>query len=281
MYLCAGAWFNAAVRSRLVFTRDAIELRGHALTIGRGADCEFQIADERDSTRHCRLSRHDGLWSIQDLRSTNRTFVNDEPVGDAPRRLVHGDLVRLGAPVARLFEARFVLGEPTDHVAQASHAADDGLHRRIAELQSALIERNAEIVRVGAMYKSLQGQLGAHTAASGMVERSAAVMASELEGLREELEHARADHAGCRDAAERGQRRVAELEAQLDARDRKARRELDDAKLARKELESKLSVTVSELVLARQGLATATENIQTLKAAYDDVLARLDGLRSR
>jgi pSer/pThr/pTyr-binding forkhead associated (FHA) protein len=43
---------------------------------------------------------------IEDLRSTNRTFVNGEPVGERPRRLADGDIVRFGAPDAAMFEHR-------------------------------------------------------------------------------------------------------------------------------------------------------------------------------
>lgn len=278
----------------LVFTRDAsqhrLELSGVALTIGRGAECDLRISDERISVRHCRLSRQDGEWMIEDLKSTNRTFVNGELLGDRPRRLVHGDLVRLGAHGAVLFEAKFVAEANAIEPRGAPPAAADALHRRIAELEAALAARNAELVvrnaemvarnaelaRIGEIYKRAQGQLGASEAAAAAARRTLATMASEIEELRDELARERTDHAGCRDDVERARRRCAELEAQLEARARKARKELDDGDRSRKDLESRLSLASSELAVTRAALATATDNVRSLKAAYDDVLARLN-----
>ena len=275
-----GVWLNGAVGARLVWTRDAskvVELSGRAVTIGRGAECEVRIADERVSTRHCKLVAQDGGWTIEDLKSTNRTFVNGELVGERPRWLAPGDTVRLGGLDATLFEARFVVSER----AEAPRVEDEavGLRKRVADLQAALAERNAEIVRMGVMYRALQAQLSGHAAASVTAERTGADLARDLEELRDDLKQIRTEHAGCRDAEERARRKIADLEAQLEARERKARRELNDASLQAKELGAKLGFVTSELAVARDALATATANLRTLKDAYDDVLARLEGGR--
>ncbi|MEO7735772.1 MAG: FHA domain-containing protein [Kofleriaceae bacterium] len=270
--------------ARLVWTRDpskVVELTGRTVTMGRGADCEVRIPDDRVSTRHCRLVAQDGGWTIEDLKSTNRTFVNGELVGERPRWLAPGDTVRLGGLDATLFEARFVVNErAVERVAEARptpRAEDEavGLRKRVADLQAALAERNAEIVRMGVMYRTLQEQLSGRVAASATADRVGADLTRDLEELREELALVRADHAGCRDATERAQRRSADLEAQLEARERKARRELNEASLQAKELGSKLGIATSELAVARDALATATVNLRTLKDAYDDVLVRL------
>lgn len=258
------------MRTALVFTRNTsqqkLELSGIALTIGRGTECELQIADERISIRHCRLTVHDGEWMIQDLKSTNRTFVNGELVGDQPRRLVHGDIVRLGAHDTRLFEAQFVTGERSSERRGPPPAPGDALHKRIAELEAALAVRDAEVVRLGGMYKRLQSQLSQHEAAAVVARRTGAMMTSEIEALRDELASVRDGHAGSRDEVERARRCCAELEAQLEAQARKARRELDDGNRDRKELESKLSLAASELAITKAALATAADKIRSLKA---------------
>jgi hypothetical protein len=270
------------VRARLVSTRDAskvIELVGSALTIGRAPDCEVRIADDRISSRHCRLFAHDGSWGIEDLKSTNRTFLNGEPLSEQARRLHHGDLIRIGAPELGLFESRYVIveqvAEPPDP-RKAWQATEAALRRQVAELQAALVERNAEIVRVGAMYRTLQNQCTDHAAATVSAERANEVLATELEAVRDDLAVLRANHAGCRDAAEKAKRRASELEAQLAAQERKARSELNDANQRCKELESKVRMASSELAVARDALAVATANIKTLQQSYDDALVRLD-----
>jgi hypothetical protein len=280
---CMVVWFNARVGARLISTRDAskvIELIAPAVTIGRGAACEFQIADERISTRHCRLSAQGGAWMIEDLRSTNRTFVNGELVGEQPRRLGHGDLVRLGAQDQVLFELRFV-EVPAEVAARAPGPRrpavdDEALQRKISELQAALLERNAEIVRVGTMYRELQAQRSAQLTASAAAGRIAALMTSDLEAAREALDGERRDHVGTRHAGQRAHRRIAELEAQLAAHDRKARGELSDASLRNKELDSKLRMATSDLALAREALAIANDSIRTLKQVCEDQRIRLE-----
>ncbi len=267
------------MKATLVFTRNGgeqkLELSGHTLTIGRGTDCELQIADDRVSTRHCCLLARDGEWLIQDLKSTNRTFVNGEPLEDRPRRLMHGDFLRLGAHDARLFEAQFVTRERPPERRDAPPSADGALLKRIAELEAALAARDAELARIGGMYKRLQIELADHNTAAVSARQASAMMTREIERLGDELALLRADHAGCALDVDRARRRTAELEAQLDAQQRKAAAERDDTNRTRKDLESRLSVAASELALTRTALATATDNIRTLKEAYDDVAARL------
>lgn len=72
------------------------ELNSAQLTIGRGNQNDIPIAtDEYASARHARFEpRQDGVW-VQDLGSTNGTFLNGTRL-DRPRRLTQGDIVRIG-----------------------------------------------------------------------------------------------------------------------------------------------------------------------------------------
>ncbi|MGD0166523.1 MAG: FHA domain-containing protein [Gaiellaceae bacterium] len=75
---------------------DLLELAHEPLTIGRGPLNDVQlVADEFASGRHALLDpRRDGVW-IEDLGSTNGTFVNGVRL-TSPRRLAPGDVVRVG-----------------------------------------------------------------------------------------------------------------------------------------------------------------------------------------
>jgi FHA domain len=66
------------------------------LTIGRGRQNDIEIrSDEYASARHARFEpRRDGVW-VQDLGSTNGTYLNGTKL-DRPRRLTRGDIVRVG-----------------------------------------------------------------------------------------------------------------------------------------------------------------------------------------
>lgn len=63
--------------------------------IGRSTSNEYPIADETVSSRHARLSYHHNQWWVEDLKSTNGTFLNDERVS-VPTVIVSGDELRCG-----------------------------------------------------------------------------------------------------------------------------------------------------------------------------------------
>ncbi len=69
------------------------------LTIGRSPGCGVAMPDDiYTSTLHARLFRHnDQLW-VEDLGSTNGTYVNSEQIKQAVR-LGKGDLLQIGSTV--------------------------------------------------------------------------------------------------------------------------------------------------------------------------------------
>ena len=63
--------------------------------MGRDPASDLYIEDKTISARHAKLSYHHGQWWVEDLRSTNGTFLNDEPVQE-PLVLASGDRLRFG-----------------------------------------------------------------------------------------------------------------------------------------------------------------------------------------
>ncbi len=68
---------------------------GNEATIGRGQGCQVQLADSMVSQLHARLFRDNKGLNIEDLGSTNGTYLNGRKVG-GPARLKKGDRVRVG-----------------------------------------------------------------------------------------------------------------------------------------------------------------------------------------
>jgi hypothetical protein len=68
---------------------------GSGLVIGRADGIEVRIDDSFASGQHARVFDHDGLVYIEDMRSTNGTYVNGERV-DAPAPLHRDDRIRIG-----------------------------------------------------------------------------------------------------------------------------------------------------------------------------------------
>lgn len=64
------------------------------VTLGRG-DVEIRLEDPFASGRHARIERQGHVLVVEDLGSTNGTFLNEEPLrGIQP--LHHGDRIRIG-----------------------------------------------------------------------------------------------------------------------------------------------------------------------------------------
>jgi hypothetical protein len=67
---------------------------GSGATLGRG-DVEIQLDDPFASSRHARIFREGLVFVIEDLGSTNGTYLNEEPL-DGPQPLHPGDRIRIG-----------------------------------------------------------------------------------------------------------------------------------------------------------------------------------------
>jgi hypothetical protein len=69
------------------------------LTIGRSPGCGVPTPDDiYTSTLHARLFRHNEQLWVEDLGSTNGTYVNSEKISQA-RRLGKGDVLQVGSTV--------------------------------------------------------------------------------------------------------------------------------------------------------------------------------------
>lgn len=72
--------------------RDQLQLEGEMI-IGRGADCDLVVADERLSRKHAKLVVADNTITVEDLGSTNGTFVNDTKT-DGLVSVKHNDIIK-------------------------------------------------------------------------------------------------------------------------------------------------------------------------------------------
>jgi pSer/pThr/pTyr-binding forkhead associated (FHA) protein len=65
------------------------------ILIGRSAAANYTIRNETVSSQHARLSYHHHQWWVEDLKSTNGTFLNGERVV-SPTVVMNGDELRCG-----------------------------------------------------------------------------------------------------------------------------------------------------------------------------------------
>ena len=66
-----------------------------AFVIGRGGDCDVSVPDTYLSSRHARFSIDDGDLTVEDLESTNGTYVNQALIHGRVH-LERGDIVQVG-----------------------------------------------------------------------------------------------------------------------------------------------------------------------------------------
>lgn len=79
-------------------------LEGGQLTIGRDSSNHVAINDAEVSRKHARLTFQGGKFVLEDLGSTNGTFVNGQRLA-RPVVLKPGDVVSLGEQIMLMYEA--------------------------------------------------------------------------------------------------------------------------------------------------------------------------------
>lgn len=72
------------------------------MTIGRSSEAGLVIRDDYTSSHHARLLLRGDAWAIQDLDSTNGTFLGAKRISGAPVPISIGDAVKVGATTFEL-----------------------------------------------------------------------------------------------------------------------------------------------------------------------------------
>jgi len=81
------------------------------VVIGRSSDLDMVLVEDMVSRKHAKISCHDGRVLIEDLGSTNGTFVNGEKIAKAAR-LKEGDRILIGTSILKLVAE--ASGSPVD-----------------------------------------------------------------------------------------------------------------------------------------------------------------------
>ncbi len=71
---------------------------GEEVTLGRSPGCAVPLEDDSfTSSVHARVFYRGGEFWLEDLGSTNGTWLNDERLSDGPMRLQRGDRLKVGS----------------------------------------------------------------------------------------------------------------------------------------------------------------------------------------
>ncbi|CAN5265014.1 FHA domain-containing protein [soil metagenome] len=80
-----------------------ITLGDQTILIGRADDSTLVLTDDFASSRHARLTQREGRWYVEDLGSTNGTYLDQQRV-QGPLAVAPGQPIRIGATVIELHQ---------------------------------------------------------------------------------------------------------------------------------------------------------------------------------
>lgn len=78
--------------------RGATHRLAGTLDIGRASGCHIRPNDTYVSQMHARITNRNGSWTVEDLGSTNGTYLNQRKV-TVPTELSAGDRIRVGKTI--------------------------------------------------------------------------------------------------------------------------------------------------------------------------------------
>lgn len=83
-------------RENLDFKVEETYILDGNVELGRSSKNNIIIRDPYISSSHAKLTQNEGEYFVQDLGSTNGTFVNGEKIGTVPVQLKNGDKIHVG-----------------------------------------------------------------------------------------------------------------------------------------------------------------------------------------
>lgn len=82
-------------------TGTTVSLKEAGILLGRNPECTLVLDDDFASGRHARIFRRDGKWFVEDLGSTNGTFLGTNRLS-SPMPVEVGSTVRIGKTIFEL-----------------------------------------------------------------------------------------------------------------------------------------------------------------------------------
>ncbi len=116
-------------------------LDAQSLIIGRDPMSDITINDPEISRQHARLSRTDDGFQIEDLGSTNGTFVNGQRLGSEPFALQPGQAINMGSGVRLMYE---MVGTPE---ADVNTLIDEDLSWADASAAPSLVATESPVIQ--------------------------------------------------------------------------------------------------------------------------------------
>ncbi|WP_376691288.1 diguanylate cyclase [Wenzhouxiangella sp. EGI_FJ10409] len=160
------------------------------LVIGRSVDADFQISDRSISRRHCRIFRENGRYWVEDLGSTNHTWLNDKQIDRAVLR--DGDHLRISQSVLKFVdEGNIEAGYHSELHESTIRDTLTGLYNRrhamaVLEKEASRAQRDADyrlalVILDLDFFKEINDDYG-HLAGDGVLRQLSAIARERVRG---------------------------------------------------------------------------------------------------
>ncbi|MFI5288306.1 MAG: FHA domain-containing protein, partial [Polyangia bacterium] len=243
----------------------SVDIAPEGCFLGRAADCAVRTDDAMVSRKNCKISFAGGRWSVEDLGSSNGTFVNEQRI--QKQVLSHADVVRCGTLQVRFVEVAgsqpavsqkpktmsIDLGaagvqvdpsltgplDPTNLMAlkeqelQRASQERDALAARLREASQELESVHVRQEADQAELKRLRADLVQQRDRLSDVTRQKSLQDEELNAQTKVAEELRLEVASLKDEQLQVRSRNEELTEEMAARDRQLERALEDVQRAK------------------------------------------------
>jgi chromosome segregation ATPase len=263
--------------------RDAsVDIIPDGAFLGRGADCAVRTDDAMVSRKNCKISFSGGRWIVEDLGSSNGTFVNEVRV--QKQALNHADVVRCGTLQVRFVEtadSAAPAGKPrtmsipaqggggsvqVDPALQQAFGGGGGLNpaalmqQKDYELQQAAQERDTLAARLREASQELEAATHRN------------------EGNQQELQRLRAENLAYRDRLGEIQREKSLLDDEIHAVTKvgnELREELEAIKVEHLTNKQRVEELTDEMSARERQLERAHEDVQRAKQMMEEMRGKL------
>jgi pSer/pThr/pTyr-binding forkhead associated (FHA) protein len=236
--------------------------------LGRGADCAVRTDDAMVSRKNCKLSFAGGRFFVEDLGSSNGTYVNERKI--QKQQLNHGDVIRCGTLQVRYVEV----------AARARTAAVEAVQNvQVADLGGASV---AQVAEKDSQIAALNAEREAAQKASRDATAELEQLRARTEGNENELKLLRQQVVGAREDLAKVKREHAQDKEELHAVSRAAEELRTDSKKNREDannFKGKVDELTEELAAKDRQLERAQEEVQRTKQTTEELRNKLGELQ--
>jgi pSer/pThr/pTyr-binding forkhead associated (FHA) protein len=235
----------------------AVDLSPDGSFLGRAADCAIRTDDAMVSRKNCRIWLQSGHWQVEDLGSSNGTFVNEARVQRQVLR--HADVVRCGTLQVRFIEV--------DDGASGVQVDPSLTNSQIGDLKDKLDAAQRERDSLSTKLRELAAEL------EPLKKR-----VEQADGDRSEAQKMRAETALMKEQLIAANREKSQQEEELGAQIRVAeqlRKDLEASTQAHVADKGKADDLADELAARDRQLDRAHEDVQRTKLTLDEARLKL------